>query len=52
MTIQVLMCQQLTSSEISKSGSGIPIAIKDNINVKNWEPLVLVIFLKALYFTI
>ncbi|MGD9623750.1 MAG: Asp-tRNA(Asn)/Glu-tRNA(Gln) amidotransferase subunit GatA [Arcobacter sp.] len=29
--------EQLTSSEISKSGSGIPIAIKDNINVKNWE---------------
>ena len=29
--------EQLTSTEISKSGSGIPIAIKDNINVKNWE---------------
>lgn len=29
--------EQLTSSEISKSGSGIPIAIKDNINVKDWE---------------
>lgn len=29
--------EQLTSSEISKTGSGIPIAIKDNINVKNWE---------------
>jgi len=29
--------EQLTSTDISKSGSGIPIAIKDNINVKNWE---------------
>ena len=29
--------EQLTSSEISEYGSGIPIAIKDNINVKNWE---------------
>lgn len=29
--------EQLTSSEISQSGCGIPIAIKDNINVKNWE---------------
>lgn len=29
--------EQLISSEISQSGSGIPIAIKDNINVKNWE---------------
>lgn len=29
--------EQLTSTDISQSGSGIPIAIKDNINVKNWE---------------
>lgn len=29
--------EQLTSTEISQSGSGIPIAIKDNINVKDWE---------------
>jgi aspartyl-tRNA(Asn)/glutamyl-tRNA(Gln) amidotransferase subunit A len=29
--------EQLTSTDISTSGSGIPIAIKDNINVKNWE---------------
>ena len=29
--------EQLTNTEISKTGSGIPIAIKDNINVKNWE---------------
>ncbi len=29
--------EQLTSTNISKAGSGIPIAIKDNINVKNWE---------------
>jgi aspartyl-tRNA(Asn)/glutamyl-tRNA(Gln) amidotransferase subunit A len=29
--------EQLASSNISISGSGIPIAIKDNINVKNWE---------------
>ncbi len=29
--------EQLTNSAISQSGSGIPIAIKDNINVKNWE---------------
>ncbi len=29
--------EQLTSDEISESGSGIPIAIKDNINVKDWE---------------
>jgi aspartyl-tRNA(Asn)/glutamyl-tRNA(Gln) amidotransferase subunit A len=29
--------EQLTSTNISQSGSGIPIAIKDNINVKNWE---------------
>lgn len=29
--------EQLTSQDISKTGSGIPIAIKDNINVKDWE---------------
>ncbi|RXK00406.1 Asp-tRNA(Asn)/Glu-tRNA(Gln) amidotransferase GatCAB subunit A [Arcobacter sp. CECT 8986] len=29
--------EQLTNSNISISGEGIPIAIKDNINVKNWE---------------
>ena len=29
--------EQLTSTDISTSGVGIPIAIKDNINVKNWE---------------
>lgn len=29
--------EQLTSTNISIFGSGIPIAIKDNINVKNWE---------------
>ncbi|RWS46752.1 Asp-tRNA(Asn)/Glu-tRNA(Gln) amidotransferase GatCAB subunit A [Arcobacter suis] len=29
--------EQLTSTDISTSGIGIPIAIKDNINVKNWE---------------
>ena len=29
--------EQLTSSEISQCGFGIPIAIKDNINVKDWE---------------
>ncbi len=29
--------EQLTSSELSTSGSGVPIAIKDNINVKDWE---------------
>ncbi len=29
--------EQLTNSDISVSGEGIPIAIKDNINVKNWE---------------
>jgi len=29
--------EQLTSTDISTSGAGIPIAIKDNINVKNWE---------------
>ena len=29
--------EQLTNSEISTSGEGIPIAIKDIINVKNWN---------------
>ena len=29
--------EQLTSSQINDQDSGIPIAIKDNINVKNWE---------------
>ncbi len=29
--------EQLTSSSISTSGFGIPIAIKNNINVKDWE---------------
>lgn len=29
--------EQLTSTDISQSGLGIPIAIKDNINVKNWH---------------
>ena len=29
--------EQLISTDISTSGIGIPIAIKDNINVKNWE---------------
>jgi len=29
--------EQLTSTDISTSGSGIPIAIKDIINVKDWE---------------
>lgn len=29
--------EQLTSSDINRQDSGIPIAIKDNINVKNWE---------------
>lgn len=29
--------EQLTSTDISQSGFGIPIAIKDNINVKNWQ---------------
>lgn len=29
--------EQLTSTDISTTGHGIPIAIKDNINVKNWE---------------
>ncbi len=29
--------EQLTSTDISTTGHGIPIAIKDNINVENWE---------------
>ena len=29
--------EQLTSADISQSGAGIPIAIKNNINVRNWE---------------
>ncbi len=29
--------EQLTSSDVSSSGEGIPIAIKDIINVKDWE---------------
>jgi len=29
--------EQLTNSDISICGEGIPIAIKDNINVKDWE---------------
>ena len=29
--------EQLTSTDISQSGAGIPIAIKNNINVRNWE---------------
>jgi aspartyl-tRNA(Asn)/glutamyl-tRNA(Gln) amidotransferase subunit A len=29
--------EQLTDTEISASSAGIPIAIKDNINVKGWE---------------
>ena len=29
--------EQLTNANISITGTGIPIAIKDNINVKNWE---------------
>ncbi|MEA2049751.1 MAG: Asp-tRNA(Asn)/Glu-tRNA(Gln) amidotransferase subunit GatA [Campylobacterota bacterium] len=29
--------EQLTSTEILSSNSGIPIAIKDNINIKDWE---------------
>lgn len=29
--------EQLTNTDISISKDGIPIAIKDNINVKNWE---------------
>ena len=29
--------EQLTNSPVSSSGTAIPIAIKDNINVKDWE---------------
>ncbi len=29
--------EQLTGSELNKSGEGIPVAIKDNIQVKNWN---------------
>lgn len=29
--------EQLTNTNLSTSGSGIPIAIKDNINVKDWN---------------
>lgn len=29
--------EQLTNSDLNTYGTGIPIAIKDNINVKNWE---------------
>ena len=29
--------EQLTSTDILSSGTGIPIAIKDNINIKDWE---------------
>ena len=29
--------EQLTNTNITDSSNGIPIAIKDNINVKNWE---------------
>ncbi len=29
--------EQLTNTDITDSNNGIPIAIKDNINVKNWE---------------
>ncbi len=29
--------EQLNSTDVSVSGAGIPIAIKDNINVKDWE---------------
>ena len=29
--------EQLDNSDINSSGNGIPIAIKNNINVKNWE---------------
>lgn len=29
--------EQLTGEELNKSGDGIPVAIKDNIQVKNWS---------------
>lgn len=29
--------EQLTDSEIQSSNTGVPIAIKDNINIKSWE---------------
>ena len=29
--------EQLDKTELSRTGAGIPIAIKNNINVKNWE---------------
>jgi len=29
--------EQFTDTDLSESGEGIPIAIKDNINVKDWE---------------
>ncbi len=29
--------EQLTNTELNETDAGIPIAIKDNINVKNWE---------------
>lgn len=29
--------EQLTNSEVTNKGAGIPIAIKDNINVKDWS---------------
>ncbi|WP_419769988.1 MAG: Asp-tRNA(Asn)/Glu-tRNA(Gln) amidotransferase subunit GatA [Candidatus Marinarcus sp.] len=29
--------EQLTNTDLNESNSGIPIAIKDNINVKDWE---------------
>ncbi|RXJ90920.1 Asp-tRNA(Asn)/Glu-tRNA(Gln) amidotransferase GatCAB subunit A [Arcobacter sp. CECT 8983] len=29
--------EQLTNTDITDSSNGVPIAIKDNINVKNWE---------------
>ncbi len=29
--------EQFTNTDLSESGEGVPIAIKDNINVKDWE---------------
>ena len=29
--------EQLENIELNESGCGVPIAIKNNINVKNWE---------------